>query len=337
MVKKTRTVTNRWCWKFLPLLAILAIFWPLAIFKSFLSERTQYVVIDTFTSDTMDCPPCSVVQGSKLSAVLYTIYPNEIPLLHTLMSKDIYYALTNTPTSIVNDIKHTTVNYVDDSTSTISSKSAFDLQTYLNHFYKLLESYYNINYLKINPDKTKFIITFKPPHRHTTKDIIIQAAQCVIKQSDKLKILGVYITSGLHQTPNVNNIISKVNHRVNILNKITRFTNTKTSLILYNSLVTSVFSYCASNMINANAKQLTKLNVLLNKCTHRILGISSYRLNTTTILNKLNWLSYHQIVLHESIKLMHRISYESQPPALSQLLYHSLVRSHIETGPKTIG
>ena len=83
-------------------------------------------------------------------------------------------------------------------------------------------------------------------------------------------------------------------------------------------------------MINANAKQLTKLNVLLNKCTHRILGITSYRLNTTTILNKLNWLSYHQIVIHESIKLMHRISYESQPPALSQLLYHSLVRSDID-------
>merc|ERR1712240_364110 len=70
----------------------------LAIFRSFLSERKQYVAIDTFTSDTMDCPPCLVVQGSKLSAVLYTIYTNEIPLLHTLMSQDIYYALTNTPT-----------------------------------------------------------------------------------------------------------------------------------------------------------------------------------------------------------------------------------------------
>ena len=159
------------------------------IFKSFLSERAQYVVIDTFTSEAMDCPPCLVVQGSKLSAVLYTIYTNEIPLLHTLMSQDIYYALTNTQIPIVNDIKHTTVNYVDDSTSTISSKTASELQTYLNHFYKLLESYYNINYLKINPDKTKFIITCKPAHRHITKDIIIQAGQYVIKQSDKLKIL----------------------------------------------------------------------------------------------------------------------------------------------------
>ena len=68
------------------------------------------------------------------------------------MSQDIYYALTNTPIPIVNDIKHTTINYVDDSTSTISSKTASELQTYLNHLYKLLESYYNIDYLKINPD-----------------------------------------------------------------------------------------------------------------------------------------------------------------------------------------
>ncbi len=209
----------------------------LVIFKSFLSERSQYVAIDTFTSEIMDCPPCSVVQGSKLSAVLYTIYTNEIPLLHTLMSQDIYYNLTNTPTPIIKDIKHTTVNYVDDSTSTISSKTASELQTYLNHFYKLLESYYNNNFFKMNPDKTKFIITCKSAYTHITKDIIIQAGQYVIQQSDKLKILGVYIMSGLHQTPNVNNIISKVNHRMNILNKVTRFTNTKTSLILYNSLV----------------------------------------------------------------------------------------------------
>ena len=46
-------------------------------------------------------------------------------------------------------------------------------------------------------------------HRQATKDIIIQAGKYIIKQSDKLKILGIYITSGLDQTPNVNDIISK--------------------------------------------------------------------------------------------------------------------------------
>ena len=83
-------------------------------------------------------------------------------------------------------------------------------------------------------------------------------------------------------------------------------------------------------MINTNCKQLNKLNVLLNKCTHKILGITSYKLNTTTILNKLNWLSYYQIIIHKSVKLIHRISYESQPASLSQLLYHRVVRSDID-------
>ena len=188
------------------------------------------------------------------------------------MSQKIFRILTNTPTIQYTDIEHTTVNYVDDSTSTISSKTIAKLQTYLNNYYKLLESYYNINFLKINPDKTKFIITCKPSHRQTTKDI--QAGKYIITQSDKLKILGIYITSGLDQTPNVNNIISKVNHRINILNKITKYTNIKTSLIPYNSLVISVFSYGTNNMINTNSKQLNKLNVLLNKCSQKILSIS---------------------------------------------------------------
>ena len=120
-------------------------------------------------------------------------------------------------------------------------KTIPQLHIYLNNYYKLLESYYNINFLKINPDKTKFIITCKPMHRQATQDIIIQAGKYIIKQSDKLKILGIYITNSLDQTPNVNNVISKVSHRINILNKITKYTNIKTSLILYNSLVISVF------------------------------------------------------------------------------------------------
>ena len=68
-----------------------------------------------------------------------------------------FSSLTNTQTIEINDIKHTTVNYVDYSTSIISSKTATELQSYLNPFYKLLESYYNINFLKINPNKTKFL------------------------------------------------------------------------------------------------------------------------------------------------------------------------------------
>ena len=94
-----------------------------------------------------------------------------------------------------------------------------------------------------------------------------------------------------------------MNNRIQILDKITESLNNKTSKILYNSLIVSIFLYCALNMIYLKHPQLNKHDVLLNKCTHRILGISSYKLNTTTILNKLNWLNYPQLEIHESIKL----------------------------------
>ena len=60
-------------------------------------------------------------------------------ITHSNVTRIFYYALTNTQIPI------TTVDYVDDSTNTIP-------YIYFNHFYKLLISFYNINYLKFNPD-----------------------------------------------------------------------------------------------------------------------------------------------------------------------------------------
>ena len=48
----------------------------LSIIKSFLKDRMQYVSIDTFNSKILSSLQCSVIQGSKLSALLYTLYVN---------------------------------------------------------------------------------------------------------------------------------------------------------------------------------------------------------------------------------------------------------------------
>ena len=50
----------------------------------------QYVSIDSIESNIMDSLPCSVIQGSKLSALLYTLYVNEVQKLSELMGNDAY-------------------------------------------------------------------------------------------------------------------------------------------------------------------------------------------------------------------------------------------------------
>lgn len=67
----------------------------LKILGNMMSNRRQFVELDTFQSLVTQSLNCSVMQGSKLSALLYSIYTNEIPLLHRFMAdNELYNKLT---------------------------------------------------------------------------------------------------------------------------------------------------------------------------------------------------------------------------------------------------
>ena len=54
----------------------------IGIFRSYLSERRQYVVINSFPSETLLVGPRSVTQGSTLSCILYLIYIMDITRIY---------------------------------------------------------------------------------------------------------------------------------------------------------------------------------------------------------------------------------------------------------------
>ena len=57
-------------------------------FESFLSERMQFVELNTKRSMMRQMPACSVIQGSRLSGFLYTVYTNEAPLVKELIKDE---------------------------------------------------------------------------------------------------------------------------------------------------------------------------------------------------------------------------------------------------------
>ena len=62
----------------------------------------------------------------------------------------------SSPCIFYEGIIHRIINYVDDSSNLVSSKNAKTLQLYMNDYFKLLEEFYNINKLVINPEKVNF-------------------------------------------------------------------------------------------------------------------------------------------------------------------------------------
>ena len=66
----------------------------LNFFKSFLTNRRQYVEIDGIKSDKLESLNCSTIQGSKLSCILYIIYVNEVTALNKIMDTCYYQIMT---------------------------------------------------------------------------------------------------------------------------------------------------------------------------------------------------------------------------------------------------
>ena len=296
----------------------------LNIIKSFLSDRRQYVSIDSIESNIQPSLQCSVIQGSKLSALLYTLYINEVPRIHELLNSNIYNLITGENNNINNNIvEHLTIQYVDDSNNIITTNSSDDIEAYINKYFKLVENFYNINKLKINPDKSKLMIVCKPTYRSSTNSIVLQTSQVVIEQVQKVKALGMYISSGLTNHANVSNIISKVNFRLSVLREVFKYAEYRTKIILMNSLVVSIFRYSCPLLIDSNAIIINKLQTLLMKCARQILGFKSYKMNTVNIMKEVKMLTVHHLIIKESIGFIHKIIFNENPKCIFKLLEYN--------------
>ena len=199
---------------------------------------------------------CSVIQGSKLSGILYTIFTNEIPMIHTLMNDEIFTTITGNPTIDTKEIEHLTVNFVDDSTNLIISKDRTKLQTYLNNFYILLQKVYHTNKLIINQEKTELMIICKNKDRKTTKNIQMYADKYRVKQVEKVKILGFQIQSNLHNDAQIMKTISNINNRIYNIRKLGNNTKFETRRTLVKSIIIGKLNYAIPLLSNSTKLQL---------------------------------------------------------------------------------
>ena len=292
----------------------------LALFTSYLTQRTQFVEVDTFRSDTLKSPQCSVIQGSKLSGTLYTLYTNEIPLLHKLMGSIHFDFITQTPHQQHNNISHTTVNFVDDSTNVISSHDPQQLTLYLTQFYTLLHAFYTINKLKINADKTELLLTCKQHLRHLATTVTMHAHNHTITQKQTTKILGAIINNTLTHKDHINTVISSIHYKMHTMRHITQYTTLKTRLMIANAIILSTLNHLLPLLINAHKQQLQQLQTLLLKSTRLVIGSPCFKWSTSRMLKACNWHTIYHMITIQSTIFIHNIIAHKTPSAIYNML-----------------
>ena len=290
------------------------------LIESYLSQRKQFVKIESFKSIIRDSPNCSCIQGGKLSGLLYTIYVNELPLIKNLMHNDFFQKITNKPKPKYKGIKHDTINFVDDCTNIIACKDPKIINTYITNFYNLLENFYHINKLKINDDKSKILITCKRGLKKASKKIIFMANKFRILPSKFIIILGFRIEEDLGQSKQINNTIAKVSNRIFTLQKLKKYTNLKTRLKIANAIVIGSINYGLPLFLNATKDQLSKLNSLLIRAARTVIGYHSLKLSQVKMDKITGWTSIYHMITSSSI-ILHNNTINSKNPHILKSFY----------------
>ena len=155
---------------------------------SFLSDREQFVEIDGIRSDTLPSIPCSVIQGSKLSSLLYTIYINEVPLLYKIMNSAKFRLISLRDQFQIygENISHFAINYIDNTSNSISCNNIVHLQNYINDFFIIVEKFYNANKLTLNSEKSRLMVSCKVTYRKDSNNLILVTCNEIIAQYNKM-------------------------------------------------------------------------------------------------------------------------------------------------------
>ena len=118
--------------------------------------------------------------------------------------------------------------------------------------------WFNKNYMKLNTEKCKFLIS-----GNKFEECWIKVGESQIWESKNVKLLGVTIDNKLRFEKHIENLCKKANFKLNALSRLCKFLSFEKKKIIYKAFVEAQFKYCplvwmfCSNKSNKKNKQNT--------------------------------------------------------------------------------
>ena len=145
-------------------------------------------------------------------------------------------------------------NYADDTTPFVSSDTPLNVVTSL----KIFEWFAN-NQMKADHDKCHLLMGTPTP-------ISIKVKDCIIRNSDNEKLLGVTVDANVNFNCHLENILKKASKKIHVLARITPYMSIPKRKLLMNSFFTSCFNYCPLTWMCHSLTMNNKINRLHERC-----------------------------------------------------------------------
>ena len=271
---------------------------------SYLTDRSQSVKVGDSMS-TKHLLKYGVPQGSVLGPLLFTMYTTPLgrlfakyPLVsHHIYADDtqVYIGLSNNDTSVA----------LDQLSSCLES----------------VKSWMESNLLKLNPDKTEFMLFGSVMQRNKIITLLPETIMGeLITPSSSAKNLGVTFHSEMSLSNHVSSVCKSCFYHIRDLRRIRRFVSKRTLTTFANALVTSRLDYCNSLFSSLTKKELGRLQRVQNTLC-RVVTRSSRYSSVTPQLKSLHWLPVSFRVLFKTLLLTYKTLGNGAPKYLSDLLH----------------
>jgi len=149
--------------------------------------------------------------------------------------------------------------------------------------------------------------------KNFTKDFTFYAVNDLIKNTNKLKILGVILEQNLGWDLEIGTLCSNLQSRIKNINLISKYLNFHTIKQFVYSLVIGKLQYAIPLYNNIKNTDITKIHRVLMSSALTIIGNYCFKKSTKYILDKTNLMDTKQCICFSSIKFLNKIIKKKNP------------------------
>jgi len=270
--------------------------------KSYLSDRTQSVKINSSSSSDQKLT-CNVPQGSVLGPTFFSDYSS--PLAELIRSFGVKVHL-----------------YADDSQLFLAFKPGIDEDVAISKLEECIlhvRSWMAQNFLKLNDDKTEFLIIGSRHQLAKVKTKSIRVGLSEIQSSDCARNIGAWFDSTFKLEHHVNTTCRAAWNQLRTIGKVRRYLTEKHTTSLVHAFVTTKLDHNNSMLYGCSKALKVKLQKVQNAASKLVTKKQKFD-HVTPILRELHWLPVEQRIIFKIALLVYKCLQGIGPSYLTELL-----------------
>ena len=272
-------------------------------FESYHHERTQRVLVNNTTSESISLP-FGAPQGSTIGAEEYKLYT--IPLGDIIRRHGLQFHL-----------------YADDGQLHVSFvlNRSEDLQNALEKIANCtrdIKKWMTENYLKLNDEKTEVII-ITPRNTHSLNVTSVNIGDTTVPITKSAKNIGVTFDANLTLHEHITNTCRACFMQLRKIASIRRYISIEACESLVHALITSRLDYCNSMLYGLPNYQLKRLQCVQNMAARIVKQVGKYD-HISPIMFELHWLPVHKRIEFKMLTMTFKIIHGLAPSYLEELI-----------------